>query len=261
MYKMSSEAKRLTKERKITAETYFNNKTHIICMNKRGANDFYVIWVKMIDLQKKLGHRNACHVAIKKIKSFCKTKYPTKEQVKKYKRKANELGNDDNKSVYIREDLAYNLIHYIKLGVIETDESRKNLGITNNQSIRIERKMIVFEKENMVRQYQIHGLPNRVDICFVAHKLIIEIDEDGLGFTFIRINPDSNLDAGFDPNVEIAKIYNRISESSVKLALNSAEKSLKEKFTKELLSCMSSFSGILECVKYFIEKILPTLQK
>ena len=55
---------------------------------------------------------------------------------------------------------------------------------------------------------------------FVAHKLIIEINEDGLGFTFIRINPDSNLDESFDLNVEITKIYYRISESSVKLALN-----------------------------------------
>ena len=135
--------------------------------------------------------------------------------------------------------------------------------------------MKIFAKENMVRQYQIPGLPSRVDLCFVVHKLIIEIDEDGhlyyenneimqkliedLGFTFIRINPDSNLNADFDLNVEIAKICNHISESSVKLAVNSAKKSLKEKFTKELLSYMSIFSGILECVKYFIEKILPTL--
>ena len=112
----------------------------------------------MIDLQKRLGHRNLCHVAMKKIKSFCKTTYPTKEQVKKYKRKANELGDDDGISVYIHEDLAYNLIHCINSGVIEPDEFRKNLGITNNLSIRIKRKMIaiimkVFAKENMARQY------------------------------------------------------------------------------------------------------------
>ena len=95
----------------------------------------------------------------------------------------------------------------------------------------------------MVRQYQIPGLLYGVDLCFVAHKLIIEIDEDGyfyyendeirqklienLGFTFIRINPDSDLNAGFDLDVEIAKIYNHISESSVILAKISAEKSLK----------------------------------
>ena len=59
-------------------------------------------------------------------------------------------------------------------------------------------------------------------MCFVDHKLLIEIDEDvrpfyendetrqklieSLGFTFIRINPDPH--SSFDLDVEIAKIYN-----------------------------------------------------
>ena len=77
-------------------------------------------------------------------------------------------------------------------------------------------------------------------ICVLLHKLVIEIDEDGhpyykndqirqklidnLGFTFIRINPDPDPDAGFDPDVETAKIYNyiNINKSSLKLAVNSA---------------------------------------
>ena len=46
---------------------------------------------------------------MKEIKTFCKTKHPTEEQVKKYKRKMNQW-IDDDKSVYLREDLAYNLI-------------------------------------------------------------------------------------------------------------------------------------------------------
>ena len=112
-------------------------------------------------------------------------------------------------------------------------------------------------------------------MCFVAHKLVIEIDEDGhlyyendeigqkltenLGFTFIGITPDPNPEAGFDPDVEIAKIYYYINESSVNLAVNSAEKSLKEKFTKYFLSYMSRFSGALKCIKYFVKKILTTL--
>ena len=107
-------------------------------------------------------------------------------------------------------------------------------------------------------------------LCFVAHKLIVEIDEDGhpyyennqirqesienLGFTFTRINPDPYPDAGFDPNVEIARIYNYINKSSLKLAVNSAEKYWKEKFTKELVSYISSFSRPLEYIKYFFEK-------
>ena len=56
------------------------------------------------------------------------------------------------------------------------------------------------------------------------------------GFTFIRINHDPGPDYGFDLKVEIAKIYNYINESSVKLAVNLAEKSLKENFAEELLN-------------------------
>ena len=48
VYEMSSETERLTQNRKITVKKYSENK----CVNKRGANDLYVIWVKMSDLQK-----------------------------------------------------------------------------------------------------------------------------------------------------------------------------------------------------------------
>ena len=122
----------------------------------------------------------------------------------------------------------------------------------------------------MVRQYQIPELLFRVDLGFVAHKLLMKIDEhshphyendeirqkliENLGFTFIRINPDPDPDAGFDPDVEIAKIYIYINESSLELAVTSAEKSLKEKFTKELLSYISSIFKSLNYIKYFIKK-------
>ena len=207
----------------------------------------------MIDLQKRLCHRNLCHVATKKMKSFCSTKHPTKAQVKKYKRKANEWDEDDDKIVYICKDLAYRIIRYTNLGVIEADEFRKNLGIKKDQSIRIEREIIatimkIFAKEKMVRQYQIPGLRYLVSLCFVYHKLVIEIDEDGhpyyendetrqklienLGFSFIRINSDPDPDAGFDLDVEIAKIYNKISESSLKLAVDSPKKNVCKRIIK-----------------------------
>ena len=104
MYKMSSGAERLTKERIITFETYTKNKIHTICVKKRGNNDFYVKWVKMIHLQKRLVHRNLCHVGMKKVTSYCKTKYPSKKEAKKCKRKTDKW-IDDNESVYVREDL------------------------------------------------------------------------------------------------------------------------------------------------------------
>ena len=51
------------------------------------------------------------------------------------------------------------MIRYTNLGVIEGDQFRKNLGITNNQSIRIEREIIatimkIFVKVSMRKQYQ-----------------------------------------------------------------------------------------------------------
>ena len=84
MYKMSSDAKRLTKERKITAKIYSKNKTHTICVHKKLTDEDFVIWVKMIDLQNYLHHRHLCHVAMKTTESYCGTKNPTTEQVKKY---------------------------------------------------------------------------------------------------------------------------------------------------------------------------------
>ena len=66
--------------------------------------------------------------------SYCDARYPTEEQVRKYKRKESKLYDDgDDKCVDIREDLAYKIIRYTNLGVIEAGEFRKNLGITNNQ--------------------------------------------------------------------------------------------------------------------------------
>ena len=122
--------------------------------------------------------------------------------------------------------------------VIKADEFRKNIGITNNQSVLRERDIIAtimkaFAKENMVKQYKIDGLPFDVDLCFTVLKLVVEIDENGhvhyddekhqirqklienLGFTFIRINPDVE---NFGADVEIARIYNDINKSSVKIS-------------------------------------------
>ena len=58
IYKISSESESLTQKRKITVEEYSENKFFTTYVNKRGANDIYVIWVKMSDLQKFLCIRN-----------------------------------------------------------------------------------------------------------------------------------------------------------------------------------------------------------
>ena len=139
MYKMGSEAKVLTQIRKITAEKYSENKIHILWLYKKFTDCFYIIWVSMIDWQKLLDLQNVSYSAIKKIQSYCNTKHPTKHQVKKCKRKMSQWINGDER-VYIREDLAYNLICYSNLGVIKAHKFRKNLGISNHRSIWRERK-------------------------------------------------------------------------------------------------------------------------
>ena len=187
------------------------------------------------------------------IKSYYKAKYPTKKLVKKYKRKMGQWIND-NQSAYIREDLVYNLIPYINLGVIKADECRKNLGITNNQSIRREEDIIaiimkIFAKEIMVRQHEVPRLPYEIDLCLIVHKLVTEVDEDGhvyygeekhqirqklienLGFIFIRINPNVEK---FDLNVEMANIYNYINESPVRQVINLTE-NIKKKVCKRII--------------------------
>ena len=135
--------------------------------------------------------------------------------------------------------------------------------------------MEIFAKENIVRQCQISGITYKVDLCFVTYKLVIEINEDGhayyendeirqklienLGSTFIIISSDPDPNARFDPDAEIEKMYNQINELLLKLAVKSAEKFLKQKFAKELLSYMSSISKPLSYIKYLIKKILRTL--
>ena len=51
---------------KITAETYSKTETHAIRVYRKLTYENYVIWVKMIDLQKRLCHGSLCRVATKK---------------------------------------------------------------------------------------------------------------------------------------------------------------------------------------------------
>ena len=63
MCKMSSGAEELTQIRKITDEKYSENKIHTLCVHRKFADEDYVIWVKMNDLQKILNLQNLCHLA------------------------------------------------------------------------------------------------------------------------------------------------------------------------------------------------------
>ena len=121
--------------------------------------------------------------------------------------------------------------------------------------------MKIFAAKSVARQYKIDGLSFEVDLRSLVHKLVVEIDQDvhvyydeekhqirqklieNLVFSFVRINSDIK---NFELDVGIAKIYNYIQELFLKLALDSAEKSLKESFPKELLSYVSRISKYLK---------------
>ena len=49
---MSREARRLTEERKITAQTYAENKINSVRLYRMFTDEDYVIWLKMSDYEK-----------------------------------------------------------------------------------------------------------------------------------------------------------------------------------------------------------------
>ena len=107
-------------------------------------------------------------------------------------------------------------------------------------------------------------------MLFSKHRLVLEIDEKGhsdrnqneenerqikkekrLDFEFHRINLDAE---SFDIFVEISKIQNYITTSTKHLTEKSAKEEMKNKFAKELLDYMSSFSKFFKPIRYFLKK-------
>ena len=157
-----------------------------------------------------------------------------------------------------------------------TDEScnlKRNLEFTLHHVINTKEQTVInsikdaFEGENMQTQYTV--LNYRIDLYFYECKLAIEIDELGhndrnidyeiqrqralereLNCVFIRINPDA---VDFNIFREINKIHRHIKKSS--------KKSLIDKISKKLLELefVKNHSIKSKCLKWIVEKILPTL--
>ena len=80
-----------------------------VCTIKIGNKKLF--WVKMNDVQNGLGVKNMSDLVRKEIHGIFETKNPTKDQVKKYKRRKNELDNNSNATfVYVRSDLMSRMI-------------------------------------------------------------------------------------------------------------------------------------------------------
>ena len=157
------------------------------------------------------------------------------------------------KTIKFRSDLGFNQI---------------NLILKKEQSV-VAPLLKAFSAEKIELQHKI--LENeraRTDMYFSEHKFVLEIDgkchidrnqnkenerqtklERHANCKFFRrINPDLE---GFDIFVETSKIQNFINKSN--------ENKMKSKFAKELLNYISRISKPLKHIRYFAEKILPTL--
>ena len=74
---------------KISAEKFAKNFVHTIKVNK--TDNKSVLWIKMIDIQKKLDVKNTHDLVDKEIKGKFKTNNPADEQIKKHKKHGSEL--------------------------------------------------------------------------------------------------------------------------------------------------------------------------
>ena len=149
----------------------------------------------------------------------------------------------DSKTIKFRTDLGLNQISLI----LKKEQSIKD----------------AFKGEDMQTQYTV--VSYRIDLYLHEHELAIVTDELGhndrnidyeiqrqsviekeLGCVFIRTNPED-----FD--------INRLKNQICKHIIKSKEEKLKSKFAKELLNYPSSIFIPLKPIKYFVQKILPTL--
>ena len=194
---------------KVTAETFAKNCVHTIKANETDHKS--VLWIKMIDIQKKLDVKNIYDLVDKEIKGKCKTNDVTDERSKKYKTHGSEL-IDGEKFMYAHEGAIIPVVMHCRTP--ESCTFKRNLGFKLHDVINCKEQTVLesiknaFEGENIQTQYTVIGY--RIDLYFHEYKLAIEIDELGHndrnidyeiqrqratekepGCVFIRINPDA----------------------------------------------------------------------
>ena len=227
---------------KVTAETFAKNCVHTIKVNK--TDNKSVLWIKMIDIQKKLDVKNIHDLVYKEIKGKFKTNNLTAEQIKKYKIHGPEL-IDGEKFMYAHEGVIIPVTMHSRTP--ESCKSKRNFWFKLHDVINCKKQTVLesikdaFEREDTQNQYTVIGY--RTDLYFHEYKLATEVDELGhndrnidyeiqiqraiekeLGSVFIKINPD-------EENFNIFRAINKIHRHIKK----STKKSLIDKISKRLL--------------------------
>ena len=235
-------------------ETYENNDIEAI------VDGIGTLWLNEKHIEEKLGHKNLPAITNKYDQAYKKHRY---ELVNETKKQPNRR--------FLRSDLALKAIMGFR-----TDEScnlKRNLGFRLHDVINTKEQTVLesikdaFEGEDMQTQYSVLGY--RIDLYFHKHKLAIEVDELGhadrnfsneierqkalekeLDCVFIGINSDEE---NFKIFKEINKINRHIKKSTKKILIDDLSKRLLE------LELKSNHSIKLKCLKWIVEKILPTL--
>ena len=90
----------------IRVEKYTNAK---VCTIKVSSKKIF--WVRMYDVQEGIGVKNMSDLVRKEIRGIFRTKNPTKDQIRKYKRLEKELDlNSTATFEYVRSDLMSRII-------------------------------------------------------------------------------------------------------------------------------------------------------
>ena len=271
----------------ITVQAYLEARVHTIKVGNKK-----LLGIKMIDVQKGLGLKNTPDLVKKEMCDVFETKNPTEEQKKKYIRTEREITKkpaDDSKYKYARSNLMKNIIKNCRgvkkcndgINRMKREKQRENfrsfLGFKEHDITKVTEKTTLeslkdtLEGENIQTHYKVLGY--EIDLYFHDYKLAVEIDEKDhqdrvisreierqkalekeLGCKFIGNNPDKeNFNIFKDQN----EIFRHVKESTKELT----KKSLIDELSNKLLKLEFEKNNTIKtkCLKYVVEKTLPTL--
>ena len=135
---------------KATVEIFAKNYVHTIKLNK--TENKSVLWIKMIDIQKKLDVKNIHDLVDKEVKSKFKTNNLTDERIKKCKIHGSEL-IDGETFTYAHEGVKIPVIMHFRTP--ESCKLKQNLGFKLHDAINCKEKTVLesikdaFEGENI----------------------------------------------------------------------------------------------------------------
>ena len=160
----------------ISAETFAKNCIHTITQLRKGQK--LALWLKIKDIGRELDVKNIFELIDKEIKGKFETNYPTKQQIRKYKRHGSEF-IENEKFMYADECIIIPVIMHCRVSTPKTIEFRSKLGF-NQYDITLNKEqsiMDAFERENMKSQYSVLGY--KIDLYFHDYKLAIAVHEKG----------------------------------------------------------------------------------